>query len=275
MERLYILILQSGRSNPTLVFLGLPGDLADSFCSLDICGIVDLIREKLYYLSSGLIKSAKDEDLNDWLTGCDTEDGWKELASADKLRDVIIRELSGCKKVLDYGCGEGWAAISLCKSGCKDVTGVDVVENAIKFAKILADAYKAGDGFKAECVGTDWIAKEKEATYDGIFCSNVIDVLPPEVSDDIIQNIARVATSDAKIVISMNYFKKTESNPEKDIEVKNGIEVYVNGVLRLVTRTDEEWSERFSKYFEVEKIDYFAWPGEDEETRRIFIMKKK
>ena len=217
----------------------------------------------------------RDEDLKDWLTGCDTEDGWKELASADKLRDVIIRELSGCKKVLDYGCGEGWAAISLCKSGCKDVTGVDVVENAIKLAKILADAYKAGDGFKAECVGTDWIAKEKEATYDGIFCSNVIDVLPPEVSDDIIKNIARVATSDAKIVISMNYYKKTESNPEKNIEVKNDIEVYVNGVLRLVTRTDEEWSERLSKYFDVEKIDYFAWPGEDEETRRIFIMKKK
>ena len=38
----------------------------------------------------------RDEDLKDWLTGCDTEDGSKELASADKLRDVIIRELSDC-----------------------------------------------------------------------------------------------------------------------------------------------------------------------------------
>ncbi len=216
-----------------------------------------------------------DEEKDQFLKDIDQENGWKELASSEKLRNVIIEHLSGCQKVLDYGCGEGWAGITLSKAGCKDVSCVDVVENAITLAKFLSTAYGVDDGFKAKCVSTDWITKETEASYDGIFCSNVIDVLPADVAEDIIKNFARIATKGAKIIISMNYYKKVVSDPEKNIEVKNGNEIYLNGVLRLVSRTDEEWSDILNKYFDIEKIEYFAWPGETEETRRIFILKNK
>ncbi len=214
-----------------------------------------------------------DEEKEQFLKEIDPN-GWEELAPSEKLRDIVTEHLSGCEKVLDYGCGEGWAGISLSKSGCKDVTAVDVVENAIKLAAFLGEAYGAGEGFKAECVSTDWIAEEKDASYDGIFCSNVIDVIPEEIANDIIKNIARIATQDAKIIISMNYYSKEESNPEKGIEVKNGNEVYVNGVLRMVSRSDEEWSGILGKYFNVEKIEHFSWPGETKEARRIFILRK-
>ena len=216
-----------------------------------------------------------EEEKEQFLKELDPENGWKELAPSDKLRDVVIAHLAGCRKVLDYGCGEGWAGIALSKAGCKDVTCVDVSENAARLAAFLGAACGAGSGFRAECVSTDWIANEKEASYDGIFCSNVIDVLPVEVAEDIIKNLARIAAKDAGIIISMNYYRKTVSDPDRNLEVKNGNEVYVNGVLRMVSRTDEEWSEILGKYFEIERIDYFAWPGEAEETRRIFILRKK
>ena len=215
-----------------------------------------------------------DEEKEQFLKEIDPGNGWKELAPSEKLRDVVIDHLSGCQKVLDYGCGEGWAGITLSKSGCNNVTGVDVVENATKLAEFLGTAYGAGDGFKTECVSTDWIAKEKETSYDGIFCSNVIDVVPADIAEDIIKNIARIATKDAKIIISMNYYQKAVSNPDKNLEVKNGNEIYLNGVLRMVSRTDEEWSGILGNYFDVEKIEHFAWPGEKEETRRIFILRK-
>ncbi len=215
-----------------------------------------------------------DAEKEQYLKEIDPENGWKELASSEKLRDIVTAHLSGCNKVLDYGCGEGWAGIALSKSGCKDVTAVDVVENAIKLANFLGSAYGAGSGFKAECVSTDWISKEKEASYDGIFCSNVVDVLPADVAEDIIKNIARIATKDAKIIISMNYHSNAVSDPERNIEVKNGNEIYVNGVLRMVSRTDEEWTDILSEHFKVEKIEYFAWPGEAREARRIFILRK-
>jgi len=30
----------------------------------------------------------------------------------------------------------------------------------------------------------------------------------------------------------------------------------------------------FKPYFKVEKLDHFAWPGEQKETRRLFIVKR-
>jgi hypothetical protein len=41
---------------------------------------------------------------------------------------------------------------------------------------------------------------------------------------------------------------------------------YMDGVLRIVSRTDEEWARLFSPLFEVESLEHFAWPGENEET---------
>lgn len=203
------------------------------------------------------------------------ENDWKELAPSEKLREIVTEHLNDCEKVLDYGCGEGWAGIALNKSGCKDVTCVDVVENAILLAKFLASAFCINAGFKAECVSTEWLGEEKENTYDGVFCSNVIDVLPEEIANGIIENLSRVAQKGAKVIISMNYYQEAVSNAAKNTEVMNGNEVYVNGVLRLVSRTDKEWAEILGRFFDVEKIDHFAWPGETTEKRRIFILRNR
>ena len=68
----------------------------------------------------------------------------------------------------------------------------------------------------------------------------------------------------------MSYFAGREN--DKDL-TDEGF-VFVDGVLRMVSRSDEEWSEIFSEFFTVEKLDHFAWPMEKEETRRLFILKK-
>ena len=203
------------------------------------------------------------------------ENGYKDLAASEKLKNVLVEQLASKSKVLDYGCGEGWAGITLNKSGCKDVTCVDVVENAIKLCNFLKTIFKVEGNFTAQYVSDNWIKTVSDKTFDGIFCSNVIDVLPTEVSDVILENFARIATKDAKIVISMNFYTEPVNKPEKHIEFRNGNELYSNGVLRMVTRTDEEWKAIFEKFFDVEKIEYFAWPGEEQEKRRIFIMNNR
>jgi SAM-dependent methyltransferase len=217
-----------------------------------------------------------DEDAkNEYKQEYDPVDGWKELCSSAKLQNVIIDQLASRNRVLDYGCGEGWAGITLNKSGCKDVTCVDVGENAIELCKCFKNHFNIEKGLRAECVSTDWLKNEPAESYEGIFCSNVVDVLPADVALDIIKNFARITTKDAKIVIAMNFYAEPVSKPEKKIEFKNGNEMYVNGILRMTTRTDEDWSEIFSQFFNVEEVTYFAWDGEDEETRRIFVISKK
>ena len=203
------------------------------------------------------------------------ETDWRNLASSDKLADIIINNLSDKKRVLDYGCGEGWAGIILKKSGCEEVTCVDVAENAVKLASFFRDIFKISEGFTAQCVSTDWIEKSPEAVFDGLFCCNVIDVVPEEAAENIIKNMARITTDDAVILIGMNYYIEPISCPEKNVEVRNKNELYVNGVLRMVSRTDDEWKKIFERYFNIDSVEYYAWPGEKEEKRRVFCLSRK
>ena len=59
------------------------------------------------------------------------EEDWKELAPSEKLFRAAC-SLGRRKRVLDYGCGSGWAAIIAAKSGCPDVTAADAAPAAVQ-----------------------------------------------------------------------------------------------------------------------------------------------
>ncbi len=244
------------------------------------CGFIveNMTMDKKYNDSLKFWNSAFDMDdkaKEEYAEKINPETDWRNLASSDKLADIIINNLSDKKRVLDYGCGEGWAGIILKKSGCGEVTCVDAAENAVKLASFFRDIFKISEGFTAQCVSTDWIEKSPEAVFDGLFCCNVIDVVPEEAAENIIKNIARITTDDAVILIGMNYYIEPVSCPEKNVEVRNKNELYVNGVLRMVSRTDDEWKKIFERYFNIDSVEYYAWPGEKEEKRRVFCLSRK
>lgn len=201
-------------------------------------------------------------------------ESWKTDVTSQKLFDAA-NSLSSCKKVLDYGCGDAWGSVIAAKGGCPDITAVDVAKNIAEAAALSVKVYGVENQVKTACVPTDYLHTVEENTFDGIFCSNVLDVLPPKTTDDIIEQMARVAMDGAKVVIGMNYHISREDAAKMGEELDEEGLMYVNGVLRLVPRTDEEWSDIFSKFFTVDKIEHFAWPGETKERRRIFYLIKK
>ena len=69
-----------------------------------------------------------------------SEDDWKGLAPSPTILK-FVELISDCEKFLDYGCGYGWASIAAAKSGCKDVTAVEVVKNAVDLTKFYAKLY--------------------------------------------------------------------------------------------------------------------------------------
>ena len=215
-----------------------------------------------------------DESRKNTESTIDRENGWKQMAPSEKLFEAA-HSLGNKERVLDYGCGRGWAAIIAAKGGCTDVTAVEVSENAASAAEFHAKLFGVDKSVAVRHVPEDWLSTVHENSYDGIFCSNVLDVIPEAVSDDILANFARIASEDASVIIGMNYYMEPKDNPEKNMVVKHGNHVYLNDILRLVCRTDEEWSEAFSQYFTVEKLDHFAWPGEETERRRLFYLRKK
>ena len=201
-----------------------------------------------------------------------TDNSVMDIVPSQKLYDAV-KELGSCKKVLDYGCGSGWGAIVAASNGCKDVLAVDLGKNITDAAKFYADVL--GINIKTEVIDENWIKSVPACSFDGLVCSNVLDVVPLETAENIVKEIARITTSDAKIVIGLNFYMSKEMAKKRNIELVDDMYLFVNDVLRLSSLSDDEWKIIFAPYFEVVKLDYFAWEGEEKESRRLFVLKKK
>ena len=199
---------------------------------------------------------------------------WNELAPSKKLFEAACL-LGKKKKVLDYGCGNAWAGIIAAKSGCPDVTVADAALGAVRTALYYASVYDVERQLHAVCSGPQWLKGVAENTYDGFFFFNVLDVVPTETALEIICESARITSPDAIVIIGMNFHLTPDAAAARGLELVDGTRLYVDGVLRLVSRSDEEWAELFSPWYAVERLTHFAWPGEAAETRRLFYLRKR
>ena len=214
-----------------------------------------------------------DENAKNEIKNSVKEDDWLNLSPSDKLTEAL-KYLKDCENVLDYGCGNGWASIVAVKQGAKHVTAVDTSKNGIDALQFFANLFGLNNSLNAFPIDFDWLSNQKQDQYDGLVCSNVLDVVDEDTSNAIIKDLNKVLKEGSKIIIGLNYYISAERAKEKGIVFENGNELYVNGVLRLLNKSDEEWIKAFEKYFKLVKIDYFAWSGEEKETRRLFYLQK-
>lgn len=199
---------------------------------------------------------------------------WQELAPSEKLFRAASF-LGHKKKALDFGCGSAWASIIAAKSGCTDVTAVDAAPGAVQAARFYAQVYGVEKQVHAVRGASDWLESIPSGTFDGLICSNVLDVIPPETAETILRESARITTRDAHVMIGLNYRLSPEAAAARGMELTDGNRLYIDGVLRLVSRTDEEWARIFSPWYTVERLEHFAWPKETKETRRLFWLRKR
>ncbi len=199
---------------------------------------------------------------------------WKELAPSEKLFRAASF-LGQKKKVLDYGCGDGWASVIAVKSGCTDVTAVDAAPGAVQAGRLYTEIYGVKKYVHVVCGASGWLESVSTGTFDGMICSNVLDVIPPETAETILRELARIATQDACVIIGLNYYLSPEATDARGLKLTDGNQLYIDGILRLVSRTDEEWTQVFTPLYTVQRLEHFAWPGEPEETRRLFWLRKK
>ncbi len=199
------------------------------------------------------------------------EDDWRGLAPSPTILK-FVELISDCDKFLDYGCGYGWASIAAAKSGCKDVTAVEVVKNAVDLTEFYSKLYGVGDRVKTKLVDYDWMGNQPEGSFDGFFCGNVLDVVPMKSTRSILTAAKKILKKGARIIVTMNYYAEPKDDPERNIKFEEGKYLFVNGVLRMMSLTDDEWKELLGEYFTVVEVVHFAWPGEEEEKRRLFYL---
>ncbi len=198
---------------------------------------------------------------------------YTKLAPSLKLYEAV-KELGKCEKVLDYGCGSGWSSIIALKEGAKEVDAVDMGDNIIDAINFYAKYYGVASSLNAKKIDSDYLKSVKDATYDGIIINNVLDVIPLDITLDILNEVSRVAKKGARIIIGLNFYMPQEVAKTRGLELVDGRMLFVDGVLRLYSMSDSEWTELLTKYFEIERLDHFAWEGESRETRRLFVLKK-
>ena len=162
-----------------------------------------------------------------------------------------------CENVLDIGCGDGICLMEIALIGerIKNGLGIDSSINAIKTAKEIVNLSKI-DNVNFEVGDETALSKIKSQSYDGIFCSNFLDVIPANIGDKVIKEMKRIIKPNGYILLKFNFFL-TPLLIEKLKMVEIEKNTYsMNGVIRALNRSTEEWISLFNG-FKVLRIDEF------------------
>lgn len=204
----------------------------------------------------------------------DKETAWKEIGSKE-LADAAA-SLATQSNVLDYGCGSGWAPVIMVKSGCPHVTAVDLSENGIEASIEYAKTFGVDNQIDFYAISQDWLENHEDNFFDGLFCSNVLDVVPSVVCKEILKGAAHVCKKGAKVIVGLNPCFEKDYIEKRGFKEQEKDHLFYEGILRIVNHTDEEWTQILSKYFKVIECRHFRWDGEpDTVNRRIFFLEKQ
>lgn len=149
-----------------------------------------------------------DESLPFWDTMYGAQDYSDVTYSTDDLNfgcpEMVqcLSDLVQKKRILDYGCGDGWQSFALLNAGAKDITAIDPSSRACDTGASIAE--RRGDSGKIRFVrgteelleaGSSDAATESSSSpscagpYDGFISVNVLDVVPESVATRILNAI--------------------------------------------------------------------------------------
>ena len=197
-----------------------------------------------------------------------------EDAKVENDLDKYLKLLGdNCERVLDIGCGWGYGLIvaKLLGDKIKYGLGIDPSENGIH---ILNETCKlSGIEGLVGIAGTHEVLKENEdASFDGIICSNVLDVIPESTSNEVITEISRLLKPGGYFVLKFNFYL-TEDLIQKIKMEKIGDNAYaIGGVLRGVNYTLDEWLSKFDGFELVEQSEYERIPNGPKD--RVALLRK-
>ncbi len=120
---------------------------------------------------------------------------WRRKNGLWHLAQTYGPSLEG-KVVLDAGCGDGWYASRILKTGAKQVLGVDYSERAVAFAQLILPDAK----FYASSITELPFA---DGSVDSIYCFQVLEHLPPETLKQAVSEFSRVLARHGSLVVSV------------------------------------------------------------------------
>jgi 2-polyprenyl-3-methyl-5-hydroxy-6-metoxy-1,4-benzoquinol methylase len=196
---------------------------------------------------------------------------WTSAEPPIELVELIeTKKIKPCK-CLDIGCGEGFYAIYLSKKGF-DVTGIDLSENAIKYAK--QNAEKAGVKINFIVMDIEDLDKINEK-FDFIFEWALLHHIMPKKRKKYVRDVSNLLNKNGKYFSvcfnerdpKFGKGKKLRTAPENARAIVGG---------RLYFSSLEELKELFEPYFKIIESKVFEKQGVGGiNVWNYFFMEKK
>lgn len=194
-----------------------------------------------------------------------------------KVEDNLDKHLKwlgdNATRVLDIGTGMGIPLISAKIFGTKmkyglgidtSVNGITFANETCKLSNIEGVEFKVGDNQLLKTI--------QDNSFDGIICSNTLDVIPSKTAEDIIKNIKRILVPGGHILLKFNFFLTKDLITRLKMEEIDKDSFTMNGVLRGVNHTNEEWISYFDGFKTILIDEYERVPGNPKD--RIIILEK-
>jgi SAM-dependent methyltransferase len=199
----------------------------------------------------------------------------KDDLSIDNPLDQGLKMLGdSCQNVLDFGCGSGYGLFLAALSGkqIKYGLGIDTSNNAIRFCQETSE--KSNLKHLDFIVSDDaYLEKLEPASFDGVICSNVLDVVPYQTSERMIQRLDRILKPGGYFLLKINFYLTEEMIKRINMEALDHQSYAINGVLRGVNLSTDAWIERFKSY-DVIKIDAYQRLEKGPKDRLLIFRKQ-
>lgn len=109
------------------------------------------------------------------------------------IQEPDVKKFTGCKKVLDLGCGAG-IFVSLLQEAGIDAVGVERNTDIVSYGRGMGLNIIAADALE--------FLVNTEETFDGIYCSHFVEHLPIDVVQQLLTNLARVISDNGVVVLA-------------------------------------------------------------------------
>ncbi|AUD64982.1 hypothetical protein BK011_04550 [Tenericutes bacterium MZ-XQ] len=198
----------------------------------------------------------------------------EDIVVSSKLDEYLKQIGDYAEHILDVGCGTGYALIGSKCLGTKMKSGIgfDSSHHAIHIANETVRLSNI-EHLSFEVSDETFLKTMPDESFDGIICSNFLDVIPKQMSDDIIDDIERVLKKDGLFLLKINFPLDEHLIKKMNMEEIEENTYQLNGVVRAYNLTTEQWIKRF-KHLQAIQIDGFKRAEHLPEDRIILFQKK-
>lgn len=175
--------------------------------------------------------------------------------------------------VIDLGCGWGYGLLTakLLGNAIEEGIAIDPSIHAINIFNKSCEMSKI-NGLKG-IVGThELLSQYSDSHVDGLICSNVLDVVPLETSLEIIEQIIRVLKPNGLCLLKFNFYLTNEIIERIKMENIAANTYTINGIIRGLNYTTDEWIKRFKNFEIIEMAEYERIPQGPKD--RLVLLKK-